>query len=335
MLIIFRERSSMIRYFFTGAFILMILGVIGCGKGPVESGDEAFEQRNYSEALKFYLQAVKEQNADDVLKEKIAISYFREGELFYEKRQVIKAFEARIKTAMQYVPAEPSAELQRALSDVYLKLADAYKSARPENPYQQRNFFDKAVENFEKSLAYDSTNSEAREAMFQFREEHFNSIMEKGVAAYKKGTKDPLQYIAADHYLTNALKLDPENPEAAKYRTLARKKALNLLDPGLEVPIAVTDEMENNEYVAFLVVVYNLLPDHLYVSAGNFVLVKENGTELFGKTSGMFSTPLEGKTIANGQETAGVVAFPISEDKKYARLEFRKNSEVLGYKNLP
>jgi hypothetical protein len=325
----------MFRYFSIGAFLVLLLGIISCGKGPVESGDEAFEQHNYSEALKCYLQAAKELKADEVLREKIALSYFKEGELFYEKRRVIKAFEARIKTAMKYVPEDPSPELQRTLSDVYLKLADAYKNARAENPYQQRNYFDKAVENFEKSLTYDSTNSAARQAMSEFREEHFNSILEKGVSAYRKGSKDPLQYIAADHYLTNALKLDPENAEASKYRTLARRKALNLLDPGLEVPIAVTDEMENNEYVAYLVVVYNLLPDHLYVSAGNFVLVKNNGSEVYGKTSGMFTTPLEGKTIANGQETAGVVAFPISENTNYARLEFRKNGEILGYKNLP
>jgi hypothetical protein len=49
----------------------------------------------------------------------------------------------------------------------------------------------------------------------------------------------------------------------------------------------------------------------------------------------MFSTPLEAKSIGNGEETGGVVAFPLKERQEFARLEFRKDGEVLGYKNLP
>ncbi|MBN2366104.1 MAG: hypothetical protein EH225_08895 [Calditrichaeota bacterium] len=325
----------MTRYLFVAALLLIITGLSGCGKGPIESGDEAFQRQNYSEAIKYYLEAAKELKNDDMLKEKIATTYFQEGELFYEKRHVIKAFEARVRMGMQYVPENPSTTMKRTVSNVYLKLAQAYRNARPENPYQQRKYFDQALKNIEKSLTHDSTNSAAVEALNQFREEHFQSLLEKGMASYKKAARDPLQYIAADHYLTNALKLDPENAEAKRYRTLARKKSLNLLDPGMDVPIAVTDQMKNEEYTAFLVVTYNLLPEPLYVSAGHFVLVKENGEEVYGKTSGMFSTPLEGKTIANGSETAGVVAFPSSGNNTFARLEFRKDGEVLGYKNLP
>jgi hypothetical protein len=82
-------------------------------------------------------------------------------------------------------------------------------------------------------------------------------------------------------------------------------------------------------------VIYNLLPENLSVSAGNLYLIKKDGKEIRGKTSGQFSTPLVDKTIANGEETAGVVAFPLPADRNFARLEFRKDGKMLGYKNLP
>jgi tetratricopeptide (TPR) repeat protein len=317
------------------AFLCAALFVVGCGKGLVESGDEAFAQKNYNEALKYYLEAKKELPDDASLKEKIAISYFREGELFYEKRRVIKAFEARVKNGMKFVPKNPSSNLVTEVSQIYLKLAFAYKQTKAENPYQKKQFLDRSLDYIERALAQDSTNADAVAALQEYKEEHFMSLKEKGLLAYKKGAQDPLQFIAADYYLTQSLKLDPENPEANKYMRLSRKKALNLLDPGMDVPIAVTDRMENEQYVAFLVVVYNLLPENLYVTAEHLYLVKKDGAAIRGKTSGMFTTALESKTLVNGQEMAGVVAFPLPDNKNYARLEFRKDGEVLGYKNLP
>jgi tetratricopeptide (TPR) repeat protein len=323
------------RQFFIGAFIGLALLLTGCSKGFMESGDEAFQQQNYTEALKYYLEAAKEFPNDPALKEKIALSYFREGELFYEKRQTVKGFEARVNSGLAYLPDNPSPELLSATSDIHLKLAIAYKNTKADNPFQQKKNFETSLKFLEKSLGYDSSNVEANQIMRKFKEENFIEIFEKGMTAYNKGSKDPLQYIAADHYLTNATFLDPSHSEAAKYLNLARKKALNVLDPGFAVPIAITDQMENTDYVAYLVVVYNLLPEHLSVSAGNLYLIKKDGKEIRGKTSGQFTTPLVDKTIANGEETAGVVAFPLPADRNFTRLEFRSNGKMLGYKNLP
>jgi tetratricopeptide (TPR) repeat protein len=323
------------RQFFIGAFIGLALLLTGCSKGFMESGDEAFQQQNYTEALKYYLEAAKEFPNDPALKEKIALSYFREGELFYEKRQTVKGFEARVNSGLAYLPDNPSPELLSATSDIHLKLAIAYKNTKADNPFQQKKNFETSLKFLEKSLGYDSSNVEANQIMRKFKEENFIEIFEKGMTAYTKGSKDPLQYIAADHYLTNATFLDPSHSEAAKYLNLARKKALNVLDPGFAVPIAITDQMENTDYVAYLVVVYNLLPEHLSVSAGNLYLIKKDGKEIRGKTSGQFTTPLVDKTIANGEETAGVVAFPLPADRNFTRLEFRSNGKMLGYKNLP
>lgn len=314
---------------------ITLITFLSCGKAPTQKGDEAFQQKNYSEALKNYLEALKETPNDDLLKEKIATTYFKAGEIFWEKRRVLKAFEVRVYDGLKFLPPNPSPEMKVQVSEAYFKLALAYKNAKAENPFQKEQFFNKALQNLKRSLAYDSTNTEANKALEQFKLENFQKYLERGIASYRKGSRDALQYLNADIYLTNALRLDPENEKAQKYLKRARERALNLLDPGQQVPFAITDQMENSEYLAFLVVVHNQLSEGLSINAGNFYLVKENGKEIRGKSSGMFSTPFAPTSLANGEEAAGVVAFPLPETKDYARLELRKNGDLLGFKNLP
>jgi hypothetical protein len=308
---------------------------VGCSKSPIEAGDSAFKQQNYAEALTHYTQASKQELNTPSLREKIATCYFKEGEKIYERTKVIKAFEARIKSGMFNLPEYPSENLKRTVSETHFKLAQAYQEAKVDNPYQEKENLNNSLQNLETSLRYDSTNTEAQQALSQLKEAHLSEILEKGITAYKKGKSDDLQYIAADYYLSQALKLDSENEEAVKYLRLTRQKSLNLLDPGLEVPIAVTDRMQNPEYTAFLVVAYSQLPENIYISAGHFVLVKQSGEEIQGKTSNMFTLPFEGTTLSNGEEISGVIAFPTITDLSYARLELRKDGEILGYKNLP
>jgi len=318
--------------------VTVLVGFIlfaGCSKSPIEAGDSAFEQQNYAEALTHYMEAFKQEPNSPSLKGKIATCYFKEGEKIYERTRVIKAFEARVKSGMLNMPEYASDGLKKTVSETHFKLAQAYQEAKPDNPYQEKEYLNNALQNLETSLKFDSTNIDAQQALTQIKEAHLSEILEKGIAAYKKGKSDDLQYIASDYYLSQALKMDPENEEANKYLRLTRKKSLNLLDPGLEVPIAVTDRMQNPEYTAFLIVAYSQLPENLYISAGNFVLVKKGGEEIRGKTSNMFTLPFEGTTLSNGEETSGVVAFPTTSELSYARLELRKDGEVLGYKNLP
>ena len=214
-------------------------------------------------------------------------------------------------------------------------LALAYKNTNAENPFQKEQFFNNALENLKKAELFDSTNVKVNEAIAELKTENFQKYLDRGVSAFRKGTRDALQYINADIYLTNALRLDPESETARSYLKKAREKSLNVLDPGQDVPFAVTDQMENGEYLAFLIVLHNQLSNSISVNAGNFYLVNENGKQVQGKNSGMFSTPLEPSSVANGDEIAGVVAFPLPVDKNGARLEFRKDGDLLGYKNLP
>ena len=259
------------QFIFIAAFLCLLI-IIGCGKPPMEKGDEAFNQQKYSEALKYYLEAVKEMPDNDVLKEKIATTYFKQGEIFWEKRRILRGIEARVNSGLSYVPDNPTPEMNKTISETYLTLALAYKNVKAENPFQKRQFFNKALESLEKSLSYDSTNTEANNTLTQFKEENFQEMLDKGIAAYRRGGRDRLQYITADYYLTNALKLDPDNNNAQRYLRLSRQKSLNLLDPGQDVPNAVTDQMENTEYAqrgssVRHPLVESLLRNHAYPSS--------------------------------------------------------------------
>ena len=50
---------------------IIILIMASCGKAPMQKGDDAFQEQKYSEALKYYLEALKKTPNDETLREKI------------------------------------------------------------------------------------------------------------------------------------------------------------------------------------------------------------------------------------------------------------------------
>ncbi len=315
--------------------MLLVILLSGCSKTPVEKGDEAFAQGRYAEAIRAYLEATKEQPENPALKEKIATAYFKQGEKLFQMRKVLKAFEARVELGAKYVPEQPSEQMRKTLSQVYYALAMAYKNTPPENPYQKKTYFDKTLSYLEKAIRFDENNNEARQALQSFQNEHFQEMLDKGIDRYNKGKVDETNYILADYYLTNANKFKPGDPQVQKYLRLARKKALNILDPGQRIPLAITDQLKKDQYLAFYVVVHNIDLPKIAFDASNFYLISDEGSEIQGEANPMFDSYLKPVTLGQEEETEGVVAFPIKPNQKYHRLELRFDGEVLGYKNLP
>lgn len=313
----------------------LVFWIAGCSKAPEERGDEALANGRYAEAVKAYLEAMQTAPDSDALKEKIATAYFRQGEKIYSLRKVIPAFEMRVEKGTEYLPINLSDEMRHTVAEVNLKMAKAYLDARPENQIQKKEFFDKILYYLEETLAYDPANDRAGQMLSEFQKEHFQEMLTKGKSAYDKGKRDPVSYITADYYLTNAIKFDPESKEAAKYLKLARQKALNVLDPTQSLPLAVTDQVKKEGFLALMVVVQNPdMPDQ-NISAGDFVLLTKDGQETAGVSSELFAESISEVTLKQGGEISGVVAFPLKKNADYQRLELRGEGKVLGYKNLP
>ncbi len=315
--------------------ILTIAIFLHCGKDPVTKGDEAFQQRQYGEAVLNYEEALKAQPENDAIRKKLAIANFKLGEQLFKARHVIRAYEGRIKEGLKYAPKTPDAEFKRALSDAYLGVALAYKQTPPKNPTQREMFFQKTLEYLEKAQQADPTNTAAQEAYQQFVEENFENMLNKGIAAYKKGKKDPGQYLIAEYYLEKALQFKPDHPQAKKYLRLARKGGLDVLDMSKKYPIAITSQKRIKDWYAIFVVVRNNTPQDITVSPENFVLLAADESEYTGTTRPEFKPPFSRITLKPAQEAEGVVVFPVKGKPRFVRLELWLNDELASAKNFP
>jgi tetratricopeptide (TPR) repeat protein len=225
--------------------------------------------------------------------------------------------------------------MKQTLSDVYYDLAIAYNEAVPENNYQKKKYFEETISNLETAIGYNPENADAQRALEQFKTDHFRELLDKGIANYNKGKQDPINYLTADYYLTNARKLDPENADAKKYLRLVRQKNLNILDPGQDVPLAVTDQKRDENIQAYHIILHNQSGESIPVSPENFYLITNSGKEIQGSWSEKYQPVFPTKVLATNQEVEGVVTFDAGNARDFSRLEFRHGENVPGYKNLP
>jgi tetratricopeptide (TPR) repeat protein len=315
--------------------VTLSLFIFNCGKSPLEKAESAFNDNRFPEAINYYSEVLKEDPGNNTIKEKIALAYFKQGEMLFKSRPVLSAYQARIDMGIKYIPDQPSEEMKKILSNVYYNLAHAYKNSPAENPYQKEKLFEKTIELLQKSILYNGENVSAKKELSDLEDEHFQQIYKRGLDYFNKGKNDLINFIYADHYLTIANTLKPGLPDVTRQLNSARTKALNVLDPGQRVPIAVTDRSVKENYLAFYVVIQNLdIPD-LSFETKNFVLFCEDGTQIKGEEQAMFASFLRPAKLNIGEETEGVIAFPIKAGKKYFRLELQVNGTLLSYKNLP
>ena len=313
----------------------VVLFLLACGGDPLPRGDEAFQQGKYAEAMKYYKEALKNQPDNPEIQKKIAFTYFKIGEYFFKTRRVIRAFEGQVEKGIQAAPDPDDPEFRRQLSQTYFALAEAYQSVKPENPVQKEQFFKKTLFYLEKAIETDSSNSAAQQALQQFSEKNFQEMLNRGLNAYKKGPEDPLEYLAAEFYLTRALKFNPDHKEARRYLRLARKKGLDVLNMSQDMPIAISSQLKKGRLLAYYIVIRNNTNEPRRVSSRNFYLLTAEGDEVQGSTSQEFAEPFQETTLQPGEETGGVVTFQIQPRKKYVRVEYWHENAVLGYKNLP
>lgn len=316
--------------------ILTTFLILSCSSDPVQKGDEAFQKQEYTKALKYYLDAYRQDTKNPLLKEKIARTYFKQGEQFYRMRRVLNAFQAKVDQGLTFLPDTVSENTQQLLSEVYLSLGKAYIETPPENIIQKREYYDNAAKYLQKALHYNPQNAQAQAAWEQFIEKNFSEMYNKGMDYFKRGKTNKSDLLIAEYYLTRALELKPDHLETYKALMTSRKKTLNLLDPDQELPFAVTDRITHDNNLSFLIVIHNNTDTPYHISADNFYLMTQNGSDIQGSTSKDFTNALQSKTLKTDEELEGVVTFNIKGVKgKITRIEYRIDGDVKGYKNLP
>ncbi len=317
-------------------FVLSMALLFGCSSDPVQEGDQAFQKGRYGPALKYYKTAYQAGTQTPELKEKMARAALNLGMKLYQQRRVIKALEARINEAENYLSGSaPSDSMNRALSEAYLMLAGAYDYERAENFIQKRKFFEAALENYRKAIALDSANTKARKAAREFQEKYFAKYFQKGLELFKAAKKDKANYFSAEYYFEKAYRMAPEHEEANDYLKRTRKAALPLLNLHQAFPFAISDKLEKPNWLAFYIFLQNNTLKKDTVSAANFYLITEAGDEIQGQSSSQFSKPFQTQPLESGAEAKGVVTFAIKAGQKPVKIVYREGNKVQSFKYLP
>lgn len=316
--------------------LLLIFGlVVGCDSDPIQKGDEAFKKDQLLDAQKYYEQALKENPRDDLLKEKIMLTYFRLGEDFYQTRKLVTAYEGQVKQGFAFLPEALSDSLRRVLGVTLLRLAEAYREAPAENEYEKKEFEDKAIYYLKTALEYDSTNTAIYAALNSIKGEEVANLIKKGLIYHQAGEKKSENYFVADYYFLKALELDPGNKEAAKNLSLNRQKALTVYNYEQFIPIKILKQSTIGELLVFEIKILNNSNRVIDLKGDGFSLVGSDGSRMGGFFSEVFEMPYLTKKISSGQEIEGVVSFQWPRGKRYIRLEYNGGGKLSGNKPFP
>lgn len=316
--------------------IALILGLlVSCDNDPIQKGDEAFKKDQLLDAQKYYERALEENPGDDLLREKLMITYFRTGESFYQTRKLVSAYEGQVKQGFAYLPEVISDSLKKVIAARLLKLAQAFREAPAENEYSKKEFEDKAVHYLKVALEYDSTNTAIYDALQSIKGEEVNNLIKKGLVYQQAGEKKGENYFVADYYFQKALELDPKNKEAANSLRINRQKALDVYNYQQFTPIKILKRSMIGELLVFEIKILNNTNRVIDLKGDGFSLVASDGTRLEGFFSEVFEMPYLTKKLASGQEAKGVVSFQPTGSKRYIRLEYNGGGKLTGHKYLP
>jgi len=320
----------------TKFLLILILGLaVSCDNDPIQKGDEAFKKDQLLDAQKYYEQALEENPGDDLLKEKLMITYFRTGENFYQTRKLVTAYEGQIKQGFAYLPETVSDSLKKIIGATLLKLAEAFREAPAENEYSKKEFEDKAIHYLKTALEYDSTNTAIYDALQSIKGEEVTNLIKKGLLYHQAGEKKSENYFVADYYFLKALELDPKNKEAAKNLRLNRQKALTVYNYEQFTPIKILKQSMIGQLLVFEIKILNNTNRVIDLKGDGFSLVASDGTRLGGFFSEVFEMPYLTKKLSSGQEAKGVVSFQAPQGKRYIRLEYDGGGKIAGHKYLP
>ena len=329
------------RIYLLTILILSGLILVQCGGNPEQDGDQAYAQGKYNQALNYFLEVKKSSPDNPKINEKIALSYMQRGLQLYQKRKKVAPFIGNFEKGENFIPqTETTPEFDQAYSDLLLKLAKAYNSAKPANAIQKERYFSKTLELLDMSLAYNSDNQEAEKTLDQIKADNFKQTFEKGLTFFNqaKKEKNPDLYLSAEHYLKRAVSFDPENNEALKKLSDTRKKTLSILDMDVDLPMAIADKQYSDGHllVAFTAInntgaALEFDPSKLSLSDNTEQLIR-----LDKVYTEKFDDGLVKKTnLATRAQLDGTLAFAISKNKKIISLNYEMPSGKIIKKYLP
>jgi hypothetical protein len=313
-----------------------------CGSDSGVEGEKAFNDANYTLAIKYFLEArkqdpVNKQNFD----EKIALSYMYRGKSLYETSHNVKSFSGNFEKSLEYIPLTPSEEFKKEYSKVLFALGSAYQQTNPENEIQKDDYLNKSIQYLEDALYNDQNNSSADSLLVKIKADNFQKMLNKGNDFYTKAgkTKNSDHYITAEYYFQRAADFDIYNKEAKKMLSETRKKTLSILNNREDFAMAVADMNRQSQSLILDLTIKNYATTPVSVNVKNFELIDTNGNTHPVDENMMESKfrekCMKNQNLAELKSADGIIVFTIPSNVPIDYLGYRLNEEETVKKYFP
>ena len=323
--------------------LLVILSyfILYCGADYVEDGKKAFNNKDYSEAIRLLTQALKEDSTNHSNDEMISVSYLIRGEELFEKTRNLKAFNGNFKEAQRYIPANPSNEFEKIYADMHVSLAKAYITTRASSDNEKEFNFEQALNAVKGALTIDSTNATAESLLVSLKDDHFQGLIDKGRNLYNKArrTRNPDLYFTAEYYLKEAQQFEFDNPQINSLLQKITQKTLPVLNYREGISMAVAGVTRERKAIIMNISIKNYTSKPINLVLNNFTLVNNQGKEYQVNEHEMRKRELFGEkcladTILNSSNPAasGIIAFDAPTDIEIAYVNYKIDQKRISRK---
>jgi len=326
------------------SLLIITVFISHCGTDYAEEGKLAFNNGDYSQAIKHFTKAQEEDSTNRTYDKWICLAYLYRGEELFRKTRNIQAFSGNFESAQKYIPDPADSVFSATYNDMLIALANAYLIARPANEEEKEYNFDKAVNTVKQVLALDSTNTAAESLMVQLKEEHFQNLIDKGESYYKKAgrTGNADLYFTAEYYLKEALEFEAGNKKIGNLLYQIIQKTLPVLNYREGISMAVASVTSERKAIVINLSIKNYTADPLNLKLDNFILVDTEGNQYRVTEDEMKKHELFGESIikngvlnAQSPSATGIIAFDAPPDTKIAYIQYQISTSKYARKRFP
>jgi len=324
------------------SIVLFIAFLLRCGGDPIAEGDKAYADGNFNGALKAYFDAKKAQPDNPAIDEKIALAYTQRGLDLYNKTKNLNTFIGNHEKALNYVPETMAgASFKKEYSQLLFKLAQAYYSAKAENPIQEEQYFAKTLEYLDEALLLNDQNAAADSLLNAIRETNFQKMFDKGETFFvqaKKEKKNLELYLNAEFYINRAVSFNPTNEKAQKMLKEVREKTIKILDLKKDIPLAIANMKRTKTHTLLDITAFNNMGVDITFDPAKVKIIDINNTEygLDVKETDKYDRALtEAVKIEPRKQIDGNMAFAVGKSEALLYLQYELEDGTLSKKYFP
>jgi len=305
-----------------------------CGTDYAEEGRKAYNNGNYSDAIKYLNLAMKADSTSDEFDEMISLSYFKRGQELYKTTRNLKAFNANFFEGKKFLPAQPSQEFTRQYVQIYVELASAYATAKGKNEQERDDNFDQALSAVKEAIAIDSTYTPAESLLVSLKEEHFQGLIDKAKELFNKAgrTRNYDLYFSAEYYLKEAEKFEKNNQQINTLLQQITRQTLPVLNYREDISMAVAGITRERKALVMNVSIKNYSEKPVNLMVKKFILVDTDGNNYYINEQEMKKRELFGETciadtILNGSHPmeTGLIAFDAPKEIEIEYIAYQLN----------